>query len=204
MVHSRESRMTRGHSLFCLLVILVLTLSTRAGAQDEQPEHRHCVGWAILGAVAGGQIGSLGAQGAFRLAGESLDNPAHGMRNGLLVGLSTGVGLALGPMATCGLWGDEPHLVPAATFILGGAVIGAATFLGAALLIEGSASRNLFSTEAGPYLAMMAVAAGAMVGGGGGDALHRTRERRASPTVKVVVLPLVGPGQTGLTIAAVL
>lgn len=186
-----------------LLVVLELAVPSSASAEEKPAAHSHCDGWAFAGAFAGGAIGSLGALGALHLSGVAIDDPANFPRRGVAQFLGVSLGMTFMPVATCALFGDEPHVIPAASFVVGGAFIGAAALVGAFVMIDQTALHGrVASMEGGALLFFVAGAAGLLLGGWGGYALHLARELPPSAAPAVAVFPVMGPDQAGLGVRA--
>jgi hypothetical protein len=181
----------------------LLLATTTASASPERP---HCVGWAIGGAAAGLVVGYYAVVGGYALAGRSLLEGDWGA--GEVAAVLTGefVGMTLGPIAACRLSRD-PRLVPAASFLIGGAILGGAA-VGVPYFYATAHGFRPFGDEGdfpvgGALLGLALVTAGGVLGAWGGWALHRAREPAPeTATAHWSVLPMFGGGFTGVGFAA--
>jgi hypothetical protein len=148
--------------------MLVIAISSSALADDR------CVGAALPGALVGLFVADYAVVGGYKLAGADLHSP----HPWLLTGTSF-VGLTAGPIAACALFGHERHAIPAASFVIDGAVLGGGTAF--ALVLRAVAPQishdhRCGSTDCGGDGAMglagLAMLAGATAGGIGGYYLH--------------------------------
>lgn len=178
MTRSLPFVIATGATLLCALAI-----TPAAHAQSEPPETvssprtrpKHCVGYAIVGALGGGVIGHLSAFGAIKAAGEDTSSkPAY-----VSMLAVQGVSATAGTIATCRLLSDDPRVVPAATFVTAGVYLGGAALGGAMYLVMDQF--RPFGEGGGRDWNDTAVAVGFVLGAiGGGYLGYRVSEGRES------------------------
>jgi hypothetical protein len=154
---------------------LICATAVLLAARSAHAEPR-CVGWAVPGAVVGSVAVPIAVVGSLKLSGYDLQRSQHvdAIAGGAMI-----AGTVAGPVASCTAFSDEPHAVPAASFVVGGAIVGG--------LAAGGATFIAFHPQTGPCppgrscndnfgeavtLSTLALAAGAVAGGFGGYYLH--------------------------------
>jgi hypothetical protein len=172
-----------------IVAMLLLTpVSARAAAPEPTPR---CIGWAVPGAVGGLALGFGAAAGGLALAGRSLDESTPGII--ATVVLAESAGMILGPVATCAAFGREPYVFPAASFAIGGGLVGgAATLLPlmALTLNRGGLVRaGELTVPFDPLILTAAVTAGIVAGGWGGLRLERWIRRPRVSGAEIAILP---------------
>ena len=172
------------------LVVLLLLGST---AHAE----RRCVGPAVVGTIAGSMLAGLAVGGGAELVGYDIQ---HERRAPMLFVGGMITGAVVGPVASCAAVSDEPHAVPAASFVIGGAILGGG--LGFALTAERAFQFRPGgnSSDPGGAAVLMAFATvGGIVGGGfGGYYLHR----KIFGLSDEAIAPVATRGMTGVVVAA--
>lgn len=165
---------------------------------------KHCVGWGIAGALGGAALGYYTVFGIASVIGADPYQPTT-----FAVSVAAeGIGAIAGPIAACRL-SNDPRIVPAATFITAGAIVGGAAIGIPAYLFVASA-RPFGDEGDSPFLSgltlLLATTAGAVGGGYLGWLVSEAREpasrwdeTKAKTSRNVVALaPLVTKNAGGL------
>src|SRR5689334_8587797 len=97
-----------------LTCLIVVSLAARTAHAEPR-----CVGWAVPGAVVGSVAVPIAVLGTMKLAG---DEPNRSPHVDAIAGGAMIAGTIAGPIASCAAFGDEPHAVPAASFVVGGSI----------------------------------------------------------------------------------
>lgn len=176
------------HAPFALILILSMLLGAPSMAMANEEPPKRCIGWAIPGAVVGLSLGFGAVAGGYALAGRPIGNSAGDVA---LILAGESVGMTLGPMASCAAFGNEPFVVPAASFAIAGGVLGG-TAVGVPLMLLMLDRNGLFFPDSVPpspldQLAFItAVTAGIVAGGYGGLKLERWFHGPMDATVMVL------------------
>jgi hypothetical protein len=175
---------------------LVVVLAARTAHAEPR-----CVGWAVPGAVVGSVAVPIAVLGSLKLSGYDLNRSQH---TDAIIGGTMIAGTMAGPIASCAAFGDEPHAVPAASFVVGSAIVGGlaaggATFVALHPQTGSCPPGRSCSDDLGEAVALstLALAAGAVAGGFGGYYLHV----RVFGNEQPLVAPVAAPGMAALVVA---
>ncbi len=193
-----------------VVIVLALELtSTKASADDstDQPNgsgdlqaRPHCVGWALVGGFSGGVVGlGAGALVAGAVGGRrSMDSVGSG------VAMVTGnlLGITLFPIVTC-KWSDDPRTVPAASFLIGGGIVGSAALVVPTYFAYSATAPKSDDASLAGLLLLAAAGIGTVGGGYLGWRLHKSREpSSAEPVAKTgwMAAPSLSRGGGGVAV----
>lgn len=172
-----------------------------SGAPRDANVRPHCVGWAIVGGISGSVLGLAAGALAASAAG---DGSLQSVGSGVSMGTGEALGATLFPIVTCKA-SDDPRTVPAASYLIGGAILGGGVTVVPTYLVLSATRPKSDDASLDGLVLLAAVGVGTVGGGYLGWLLHTRREPSSDtpvPATAWTALPSLSRSGAGVALYA--